>query len=287
MVLLLCSILQDYETVFSKLPNWNIECAHIEPYGKGCTNQNYILSIEDECYFVRIGADAKKALGIPFEKEVELIKIAAALDLSPPLIHAEDEIIIMPFIPSTTVNLHQPETLARALNLLKKLHASDCTLPYIITPESKIEGYLNQLAKMQISLTPYQQGLLDKRPRPAISKLVPCHLDFKGENILDDGKRFWLIDWEYGGMSDPLFDLSLLAPTEAFTPDELNAALELFIPNPTPDERLRFKQFCILSNLCNGLWCLIMSHVSSLDFPYEQWTNELFQDAEIQMLEVK
>src|SRR3546814_6973911 len=27
------------------------------------------------------------------------------------------------------------------------------------------------------------------------------------ENFLDDGRRMWIVDWEYSGMNDPLWDL--------------------------------------------------------------------------------
>ncbi len=35
-----------------------------------------------------------------------------------------------------------------------------------------------------------------------------CHHDLHHLNILDDGERLWLVDWEYGGGGDPLFDLA-------------------------------------------------------------------------------
>ena len=52
-----------------------------------------------------------------------------------------------------------------------------------------------------------------RRPR---SKCLPgasrssalCHNDLHHLNILDDGERLWLVDWEYGGCGDPLFDLA-------------------------------------------------------------------------------
>ena len=37
---------------------------------------------------------------------------------------------------------------------------------------------------------------------------VACHCDLLSENfILEPGGRMWVIDWEYGGMTDPYFDL--------------------------------------------------------------------------------
>jgi Ser/Thr protein kinase RdoA (MazF antagonist) len=36
---------------------------------------------------------------------------------------------------------------------------------------------------------------------------VLCHHDLHHLNLLDDG-RLWLVDWEYGGRGDPLFDVA-------------------------------------------------------------------------------
>ena len=36
---------------------------------------------------------------------------------------------------------------------------------------------------------------------------VPCHNDLLAANVVDDGERLWLIDYEYSGNGDPYFDL--------------------------------------------------------------------------------
>ncbi len=92
-----------------------------------------------------------------------------------------------------------------------------------------------------------------------------CHNDLHHLNLLDDGVRLWLLDWEYAGRGNPLFDVAgFLAlhqlgpgPTEVFLdaygwshtddPDCLDDALWLFdylqwlwyrsrFPSPAGDE---------------------------------------------------
>ena len=46
--------------------------------------------------------------------------------------------------------------------------------------------------------------------------IVLGHNDLLPANILRDGERFWLIDWEYGGFNSPLFDLAALPAMPAF-----------------------------------------------------------------------
>ena len=36
---------------------------------------------------------------------------------------------------------------------------------------------------------------------------APCHCDPLSENFIDDGTRAWIVDFEYGGMNDPMWDL--------------------------------------------------------------------------------
>lgn len=269
-------LLDDYEALFKQLPNWNREQAVIEPFGDGCTNQNYKLAVGDKSYFVRIGSNPKTELGLLFSREVESIKLASRLGLAPPVLIYSDQILITPFVDSKTIDIHEPENLVKVIAMLKKVHESNDVLSWKTTPESMIHDYLMILEKLNIPLTEFQLDIIANRPHPKIDKLVPCHIDIKGENVLDDGNRFWLIDWEYGGMSDPLFDLSSLMPAANFTEEELQKALDLYSSNPSQQLRDRFRQFCILSLLRASLWCLIMNEVSTLDHPYKEWADEGF-----------
>ena len=49
------------------------------------------------------------------------------------------------------------------------------------------------------------------RRRSARSSCVFGHNDLLAANFIDDGKRLWLIDWDYAGFNSPLFDLGGLA----------------------------------------------------------------------------
>jgi hypothetical protein len=59
--------------------------------------------------------------------------------------------------------------------------------------------------------------------------LAPSHNDPNPRNLISDGRRLWLIDWELAGQNDPLFDLAIvsldLADTPALQARLLQAAL--------------------------------------------------------------
>ena len=55
---------------------------------------------------------------------------------------------------------------------------------------------------------------------------VACHNDLLAENfILGDDGRMWVIDWEYGGVNDPYYDLGVLCAENPLTEDEERAVI--------------------------------------------------------------
>jgi thiamine kinase-like enzyme len=88
--------------------------------------------------------------------------------------------------------------------------------------------------------------------------LAACHCDPLCENFLDNGKRMWLVDWEYSGMNDPLWDvgdLSVEAGFDAAQDEEMMRAY--FAGEPRPDERGRVVIYKAMCDLLWTLWGLI------------------------------
>jgi thiamine kinase-like enzyme len=55
-----------------------------------------------------------------------------------------------------------------------------------------------------------------------------CHNDLHHLNILDDGDRLWLVDWEYGGCGDPLFDIASFLCQHESTHQERHVLLSAY-----------------------------------------------------------
>jgi thiamine kinase-like enzyme len=58
--------------------------------------------------------------------------------------------------------------------------------------------------------------------------LVPCHNDPWPGNLLDADGRIYLIDWEYSGMNDPMWDLADLSVEARFGPEQDRAMMEAY-----------------------------------------------------------
>ena len=115
---------------------------------------------------------------------------------------------------------------ARAGEAFRKLHESGAKFPFRFELFSMIDGYLKVLATKDVTLpdgyhdvvaeAETVRAALDAHPLP----LAPCHCDPLCENFLDTGERMWIVDWEYSGMNDPMWDLGDLSVEAGFDADQ-------------------------------------------------------------------
>ena len=69
-----------------------------------------------------------------------------------------------------------------------------------------------------------------RRLSPTIAPYTPalCHNDLLPANILDDNERIWIVDWEYAGMGNPLFDLAGVSANCCYSEEQEIALLESY-----------------------------------------------------------
>ncbi len=88
--------------------------------------------------------------------------------------------------------------------------------------------------------------------------IVFGHHDLLAGNFLDDGKRLWLIDWEYGGFGTAMFDLANLAANGGFSADDDRMLLESYFREPVRDEIGRsFDAMKVASALREAAWAMV------------------------------
>ncbi len=152
----------------------------------------------------------------------------------------------------------------RAGEALAKLHRSDETFQFRFELFSMIEEYLKVLSTKDVALPEGYQGVVAAagpvgealNVHPA--SLAPCHCDPLCENFLDTGERMWIVDWEYSGMNDPMWDLgdlSVEAGMDAAQEEELLHGY--FGCAPMPAERGRVVIYKAMCDLLWTLWGLI------------------------------
>ena len=106
-------------------------------------------------------------------------------------------------------------------------------------------------------------------------EVVFGHNDLLAANFIDDGKRLWLVDWEYAGFNSPLFDLGGLASNSELSPEQAEQALGLYFGKPVDDQlRRRAAAMTAASLLRETMWSMVSEIHSTVDFDYAAYTAE-------------
>ncbi|MEM6891594.1 MAG: phosphotransferase, partial [Pseudomonadota bacterium] len=105
-------------------------------------------------------------------------------------------------------------------------------------------------------------------------ELVIGHNDLLAANLLDDGTRLWLIDWEYGGFNTPLFDLAGLAGNNGLSEAQERTILEQYFDAPSEPRWRAYQAMKCISLMRETLWSMTSEIHSELDFDYAAYTAE-------------
>ena len=241
------------------------------------TNCNFVVTDEENRYAARIGKELP-LLGINRANE-RLCQAAAHLaGVAPGVAFFDDDILLTPFIDGKTLSLYDfenPVVVYRAAHLLRTLHAAPSQmwneiLPFC--PFQTLDNYAATIHSLGGVLPESIANFLGVLPafRRALSPFHPslCHNDLLPENILDDGKQLWLVDWEYAGVGNPLFDLACISANSQLSPDMDRLLLSEYYSRPSDPILADLQRLKVVSHAREVLWALIQGATSQIDFDY-------------------
>lgn len=255
------------------------------PLAGGITNANFIVKDQNKKYVVRAGAD------IPLHHVMRFNELAASragfsAGLSPEVIHSETGFMVLQFIDGKTLtenDVQQQSTLARLLPVLKQCHYE---LPeYLTAPALSfwvfhiLRDYCKTITNDQGRLSSILPDLMKNAEtlEKAVGSIdvVFGHNDLLASNFIDDGKKVWLIDWDYAGFNSPLFDLGGLASNNGLSEAQEKWLLENYFSTRLHDKL--WSQYCAMkcaSLLRETLWSMVSEIHSTLDLNYQSYTDE-------------
>ncbi|MDR7126783.1 phosphotransferase family protein [Pseudotabrizicola sp. 4114] len=154
----------------------------------------------------------------------------------------------------------RPGAPARAALALRQLHQSGQVFATRFELFAMIDDYLRLLSGKDVALPDGYHAVVREAEavRTALARapvpLVPCHCDPLCENFLDTGSRMWIVDWEYAGMNDPMWDLGDLSVEAGFDAAQDEAMLTAYFNGPAPAQDVARMVIC--KAMCDLLWTL-------------------------------
>jgi len=218
---------------------------HAEPIQGGLSNRAWRLDAAGGAWFARLGHPGASALGVDRASECVLLRAVAAAGLSPELVACEPagDLLVTRFVEGTpwqAADVQVEANLRRVAGLLRRLHA----LP--VPAGLQAVSYSQQARRLAAGLpTAAAEATLHERAGRIFARLdgrgftpALCHHDLHHLNLLDEGGRLWLLDWEYGGRGDPLMDLAGFLAMHELGPAPTEVFLEAYGVLPSADRGL-------------------------------------------------
>ena len=203
--------------------------------------------------------------------EAVAARAAASAGVSPEVVHVDPAtgLMVTRYLPGTetmTPELFRSRDGApgRAGAAFAKLHRSGAVFEARFELFAMIDSYLGLLSTRDVALPEGYHATVEEAEaiRAALSRhpapLVPCHCDPLCENFLDTGRAMWIVDWEYSGMNDPMWDLGDLSVEAGFDAAQESEMLTAYFGSEArPFDRGRMVIYKAMCDLLWTLWGLI------------------------------
>lgn len=186
----------------------------------GLTNRNYKIEINNEAFVIRLPGEGTEEM-INRREERICTELANNINVDSQLLYFDDKsgIKIARYIENAnTMNVEKVrkiEHLQEIAKIFKKLHTCGKSVPVTFNVFDKIEEYEAILKKSKDDLfwADYQDVRkqvydLKSEIENMNIQVVICHNDPLCENFIKGEDRMYLVDWEYAGMNDPMWDIA-------------------------------------------------------------------------------
>jgi len=284
----------DNEKFIRALSCWQSDI-ELVPLEGGITNHNFLVTEQGSGsarqYVVRLGDDIPVHHILRFN-EVAASKAAHAAGLSPAIRHHEPGALVMDYVPSTALTPELVRNDAMLERLVPLIHTCHRDVPKHLRGASVVFWVFHVVRDYAGSLKDADSVHLHKLPallnaanvlEAAASphEIVFGHNDLLSANLLDDGTRLWLIDWEYAGFNTPLFDLGGLASNNEISEKQEYWLLDAYYETDVTDELWRrYQAMKCASLLRESLWSMISEVYATVDFDYAEYTKSNLQNFE-------
>lgn len=265
------------------LPCWR-GTVGVAPLSGGLSNENFLVTDAAGRHVVRLVRD------YPFhhvwrERELMVARAAHEVGFAPAVEFAAPGIVVSAFIEGHTFGAADVRAnIPRIARLIRDFHGG---MPrhvsgagFIFWVFHVIRDYARTLkaggSRMADALPGYL-ALADEFEAAQVPlPVIFGHNDLLPANLIDDGRRLWLIDFEYAGFNTAMFDLAGLASNAGMSPGE-TAALTAEYLGHAPDAAFARAEAAMqcASLLREAMWSMVSElHLSAPGVDYPAYTAE-------------
>jgi len=265
------------------LPCWRGR-VDAQPLFGGITNRNFLVADQGQRYVVRLGTDIP-VHGILRFNELAASRAAFAAGISPEVVYAPGGALVLRYIEGTTLTpalVRSDRILPMAVDIVRRCHETvgqHLRGPALMFWVFQIlRSYALELQEHRSERGVLLPDLLARAARleQAVGAIdvVFGHNDLLAANFIDDGKRLWLIDWDYAGFNTALFDLGGLISNNELSGDQTGFVLERYFRTVDAALRRRLAAMICASLLREAVWSMVSEIHSDIAFDYVAYTND-------------
>lgn len=264
----------DYENLVSYLkvifPNEQIENeVRITQIG-GMSNKNFKVVKGSSEYVLRVPGNGSEGMVVRSNEEQNSMQ-ACKMGINPPVryFNAKNGIKLADYVKNAeTLNgatIQRTSNMDKIVKIFQTLHHSHVRFGNEFNVFNEILSYEHLLEKangrMYEGYEPVREKVfrLEEYLNGLGVSVKPCHNDLVAENFLkaEDG-TIYLIDWEYSGMNDPMWDIAALFLENNFTDENQDYFLSHYFDGKEPaNARKKIFAYQILMDYLWTVWTCI------------------------------
>ncbi|MBN1046631.1 winged helix-turn-helix transcriptional regulator [Clostridium botulinum] len=237
----------------------------------GMTNKNYRICVKGKRYILRVAGIGTECM-ISRKNEMFNSSIASEREynVETPYFNVETGIKISTFIENaetlTPRSVKKEENLKQVTRILRDLHEdNEFPMKNEFNVFRELEKYEDILKTSDGEFFHDYDEVrerfmkLEQVLKECDRVFVPSHNDLVSENLVKDTEgRIYLIDWEYSGINDDMWDLAALSLENNFSEDDTELMFRLYFNGEADDNsRKRLLIHQISQDLLWAVWTLI------------------------------
>lgn len=234
-----------------------------KPLHFGMTNKSFLFQVAGEKYIFRIPGEGTDLL-INRQQEYDVYMAIKPLNISDEVryFNPNTGVKITKFVEGAhNADAHNEADIELCMKAARKVHTSNIQVSHRFDFKERID-YYEKIAEERkgIFYHDYREvrskmdellRMLDKMEKP----LAMTHIDLIPDNVLIRGDEFFLLDWEYAGMCDPLADIAMFTLYAYYNEAELEHIISVYFGRKaTTEERIRIYSYVSLAGFLWALW---------------------------------